>query len=183
MTDNEFDFRMQLIREKDKNGLREIYKAYGRLIYQLMLGIVKSPQDAEDLTSDFFLRLWDTALGYKKGKGHKRYISVMARNMAIDYLRRKKHEVYSIDDEENQLPEQADNLRLDDDVIGDITFGEALSRLNNDEREIINLHLGMQLTFSEISKVLSKPLGTVTWKYRQAISKLKKTVKEDSIYE
>ena len=60
MTDTEFDFRVELILKNDKNGLREIYQCYGKVIYNIMLDIVKSPQDAEDLTSDFFLKLWDT---------------------------------------------------------------------------------------------------------------------------
>ena len=58
LTDTEFDFRVELILKNDKNGLREIYQCYGKVIYNIMLDIVKSPQDAEDLTSDFFLKLW-----------------------------------------------------------------------------------------------------------------------------
>lgn len=182
MTDYEFDFRIKMILKGDKNGLREIYNAYGKLIYQLMLGVVKSPQDAEDLTSDFFLRLWETADGYRTGTGHKRYITVMAKNMAIDLLRKRHRETPTLDDDTKEHTEQADNTRIDDNVIGDMTFDEALKLLNDDEKEIINLHLGFELTFKEISKSLGKPLGTVTWKYRQAISKLKKAVKEGSIY-
>lgn len=182
LTDYEFDFRIQLILNKDKNGLKEIYNAYGRLIYQQMLSIVKSPQDAEDLTSDFFLRLWETASQYRQGTGHKRYLTVMARNMAIDFLRKRKHECYTLDDDEVFHEERADDKLTDDEVIGGITFEQALNRLSGDEREIINLRLGFELTFKEISKALGKPLGTVTWKYRQAISKLRNTVKEGSIY-
>ncbi|MFQ9124590.1 MAG: hypothetical protein ACLR47_10755 [Ruminococcus bicirculans (ex Wegman et al. 2014)] len=44
------------------------------------------------------------------------------------------------------------------------------------------MRLGMDMTFREISRAVGKPLGTVTWKYRQAVFKLKKTIKEDSIY-
>lgn len=182
MTDNEFDFRMKLILNNDKNGLREIYNCYGKMIYQVILNVVKKPQDAEDLTSDFFLRLWETAGNYKSGTGHKRYITVMARNLALDFLKKRRHEAFTLDDEENSQPEQADDERIDDSVIGNITFDNALRMLKDDEREILNLHLGMELTFREISKVLGKPLGTVSWKYRQAVSKLKKLVKEDSIY-
>lgn len=53
-----------------------------------MLDIVKSPQDAEDLTSDFFLKLWDTAGQYRKGTGHKRYLTVMAKNLALDSIKK-----------------------------------------------------------------------------------------------
>lgn len=182
LTDDEFDFRMELILANDKNGLREIYQCYGRIIYGIMLDIVKSPQDAEDLTSDFFLRLWETAGLYKKGTGHKRYLTVMAKNLALDFIKKRRREVCSLDDDTKDHTEQADSTRVDDSVIGGISFDEALNRLNSDEREILSMRLGMELTFREISKIMKKPLGTVTWKYRQAVAKLRKTVKEDGIY-
>lgn len=181
MTDKEFDFRIQLILKKDRNGLREIYKAYGRLIYSQLLSIVKNPQDAEDLTSEFFLKLWENANKYRSGTGHKRYIAIMAKNLAIDFLRKRKREAYTIDDEDVYTQEPQDSVLTDENVIGNMTFEQALETLSADEKEIINLRLGWELTFKEISKTLGKPLGTVTWKYRQAISKLRKTVKEGSI--
>ena len=68
-------------------------------------------------------------------------------------------------------------MRVDDDVIGKLTFEEALKLLSEDERDILNMRLGMDMTFREISRAVGKPLGTVTWKYRQAVFKLKKTIR------
>lgn len=183
LTDLDFDLSIQKILSKDKSGLKEIYDHYGGYIYQQMISVVKSPQDAEDLTSEFFLRLWETAAQYRSGNGHKRYLTVMARNLAIDFLRKMKHESYSLDDDEVYREEQADtSLSPDDEIVGNINFAEALSILKPDEKEIVNMHLGFEMTFSEISEVLNRPLGTVAWKYRQALIKLKKSVKEGSIY-
>ena len=69
LTDTEFDFRVELILKNDKNGLREIYQCYGKVIYNIMLDIVKSPQDAEDLTSDFFLKAMGHRRSVPKGNG------------------------------------------------------------------------------------------------------------------
>lgn len=113
LTDTEFDFRVELILKNDKNGLREIYQCYGKVIYNIMLDIVKSPQDAEDLTSDFFLKLWDTAGQYRKGTGHKRYLTVMAKNLALDFIKKRRHETPSLDDEEAGHKEQQDSMRVD----------------------------------------------------------------------
>lgn len=181
MTDKEFDLKVQMIVNKNKNGLKDIYEEYGRLIYQLMLNVVKSPQDAEDLTSDFFLKLWEKAGELNNIKSHKGYITVMAKNMAIDFLRKQKREIYSLDDEDEFTPQPLEPTFTDELAIGSITFEQAIEILSPMEKEIINLHLGWDLTFKQISKNLGKPLGTVTWKYRQAISKLQKTVKEGGI--
>lgn len=88
----------------------------------------------------------------------------------------------TLDDDEVGHKEQQDSMRVDDDVIGKLTFEEALKLLSEGERDILNMRLGMDMTFREISRAVGKPLGTVTWKYRQAVFKLKKTIKEDSIY-
>ncbi len=178
MTDKEFDFRIKLILKGEKDGLKLIYQEYGKLIYTQMINLVKSPQDAEDLTSDFFLKLWQTADRYKSGNGHKRYLTVIARNMALDFMKKRNREIYSIDDENTGHNEPCDDNLTDEKIVGEISFDNALEILNCSEREIIHLHIGMELTFREISNILQKPLGTVTWKYSRAIAKLKNNVKE-----
>jgi RNA polymerase sigma factor (sigma-70 family) len=115
MTDAQFDAAIGQIVQRDKSGLREIYDAYARQIYQVIVGIVKSPQDAEDLTADLFMRLWETASQYRPGSGHKRYITVMAKNLALDFLRKNNRLSFDIDDDE-QNTVVADTQDLQKDV-------------------------------------------------------------------
>ncbi|MBR6044033.1 MAG: RNA polymerase sigma factor [Ruminococcus sp.] len=179
MTDREFDHGIELIRKKDKEGLRLIYEEYGRYIYKTVLSVVRNPQDAEDITSDFFLRLWQKADQYRSGAGHKAYLASIAHNMAVDHLRSHGKQYVSLDDEET-YEEPADSRRTDETVESSISFGEALRSLSEAEGEIVNLHIGLELTFAEIASALSLPLGTVTWRYRTALEKLRKTVKGGS---
>ena len=86
MTEAAFDACIQRILNGDKNGLREIYDAYLSYIYQIVYGVVGRKEDAEDITSDFFIKFWQQADKYKSGSGHKGYLATMARNMAIDHL-------------------------------------------------------------------------------------------------
>lgn len=51
---------------------------------------------------------------------------------------------------------------------------EALATLKPKEREIINMKIMGDMTFQEIADILGKPLGTVTWQYREAINKLRR---------
>lgn len=176
MTDSDFDLAMERLKNKDKEALRCIYDEYGGYIYKTVLSVVRSPQDAEDLTSDFFLRLWQKAEQYHGGSGHKAYIASIAHNMAVDFLRKQRKISYTLDDDES-FEEPADSLRTDESVESGISFNEALARLSGSEGEIVNMHIGLELTFKEIAAALGIPLGTVTWKYRNAIEKLKRTVK------
>ena len=142
---------------------------------------MKQTQDAEDVTSDTFLKLWKSASTYKPGTGHKFWLMTIARNTALDYLRKSGREQLIIDDdtdENGSFSEIPDKASTDTEVISDMTFKEMLDTLPASEREIVNMKLGAQMTLREISEVLKKPLGTVSWKYRNAVKKLSKIVKE-----
>ena len=176
MTDSEFDLAMERLKNKDKDALRRIYDEYGTYIYKTALSVVGSPQDAEDITSDLFLKLWQKAEQYRSGSGHRAYLARIAHNMAVDFMRRERRVDYTLDDDES-IYEPADERRTDETVESRLSFGEALKRLSGSEGEIVNMHIGLELTFKEIASALGIPLGTVTWRYRNAIEKLKRTVK------
>ena len=65
----------------DKQGLRMIYEAYAGYVYMIVYGILGNKENAEDVTSEFFIRLWEKAGQYRPGNGHKGYLAAMARNM------------------------------------------------------------------------------------------------------
>lgn len=180
MTDRQFERRIAMIQQGDKQGLREIYDEYGKTIYQCVFQILHNPQDAEDITSEFFLKLWKVADTYCFGGKHKRWLVTIARNMALDLLKKQKHEQLTLneDTEEGAANEPADSVSTENTVVEKIAVTEALERLDESEREIVNMKILADMTFKDIAAVLGKPLGTVTWKYRNAISKLRKIVGE-----
>ena len=180
MTDKEFDLGMEQIRRQEKEGLRRIYEEYGVYIYKTILSVVRNPQDAEDLTSDFFLRLWQKAGQYRSGAGHKAYLASIAHNMAIDFLRAHGRLSFTLDDDEQSF-DTPDTVRTDETVESGISFDEAIASLPEAEGEIVNMHIGLELTFKEIAQSLRLPLGTVTWRYRSALEKLRKTVKGGTV--
>ncbi len=182
MTDRQFERRITLIQQGDKQGLKEIYDEYGKTVYQCIFQILHNKHDAEDVTSDFFLKLWQIADTYCFGGRHKRWLVTIARNMALDMLKKRKHEVLTLneDTEEGTLKEPADSVSTEDAVTEKLSVAEALDSLEESEREIVNMRILADMTFKDIAAVLGKPLGTVTWKYRNAIEKLKKTVGEAS---
>lgn len=171
MEDKRFDACMEKIRAGNKEGLREIYDAYSGYIWSVVYEIVKNKENAEDVTSDFFIKLWEKSDSYRTGGGHRTYITVMARNMAIDHIR-KYHREEAADIE--NMEESPKESQLEQQVISRMTIEEAMKTLNDGERQIINLKIMGELTFKEISRVMKQPMGTVTWKYRNALEKLRR---------
>ena len=102
MTDKQFERRIMLIQQGDKQGLKEIYDEYGKMIYQCAFQILRSKQDSEDITSDFFLKLWNIADTYCFGGKHKRWLVTIARNMALDMLKKRSREQLVINEESEE---------------------------------------------------------------------------------
>lgn len=167
--------------------MKEIYEAYATYIYSVIFRVVNNKSDAEDISSEFFIKLWTNSDKYVPGNGHKAFLATMARNMAIDYLRKHNREVligdFSAEQEEEEgsntpaevtLMEHTGESVVENEVIEDISLKEALGRLKPREQEVIHHKIMGDLTFKEIAEVMKIPMGTVTWLYRQAIEKLRR---------
>lgn len=178
MTEEQFNLAMERIRKKDKDGLRQIYEEYSPFIYHTIFNIVNSKEAAEDITSEFFIKLWEKASSYKPGGGHRGYLATIARNMAIDYVRKYSKEVYiETDDEEDAdaMSQITDNEPLvEEQTVEKLSIDKALSRLKPIYRQIVTMKVLGDMTFKEISEALSIPIGTVTWNYQDAIKQLRR---------
>ncbi len=167
------------IRSGDKQGLQEIYEEYIGLIYAIVKDVLKNKENAEDVTSDFFIRLWDKADTFQSGRGHKTWITTIARNMAIDYLRKyRKEEVREFleepDTEDVLKAGAAPDSPVEREVLSDMTITEALSGLKENEKQIMNMKILGDMTFQEIAGTLRISIGTVTWRYQNAVKKLRR---------
>ena len=180
MGEEQFNSCMARVASGDHDALKQIYEAYISYIYQVILGIVSRKEDAEDITSEFFIKLYQTAGNYKPGTGHKGYLATIARNMAIDFVRKNRREVlesFQVNDDEtdttNASEPQSDE-NIEETVISDISLKEALDKLKPPEKQVVDMKILSDMTFQEIADILKIPLGTVTWRYREAMNKLRR---------
>ena len=152
--------------QKMQNGDREqfalIYEQLKKPVFTIAYRITLSQASAEDITHDLFLELLSSPPP-PKVENPRAWIFKMARNLAIDALR-KKQPIEPL--EESVLSGEPDfTLRLD--------METAFSRLSEDERQLVALHLSAGLTFREVASIVERPLGTVLWRYRLALGKLR----------
>lgn len=173
MEETRFNECMRRMKSGDKAALHEIYDAYAGYIYSIVWQQVQNKEDAEDVTSEFFIKLWRFADTYKEGNGHRAWLATIARNMAIDLLRKNKREILT-EDFTDTLPENSSKDNIEAEVISDMSLKEALQKLKPEEREIVNLKIMGGITFQEIAGILKVPMGTVTWRYQNAIKKLRR---------
>lgn len=166
-----------LLANGDTNALKHIYDLLGQQIYNLSFSILKDHHLAEDNSQEVFLKLYYESKTYKKDSNCKAWIMSITRNNAIDLLRKRKNIIYTdfTDENGNENSELVkDNIsNFETNTCNKLSLKDAMIRLDDSSREIVYLHLDVGLKFKEISEVLNSPLGTVTWKYREALQKLK----------
>ena len=192
MTDEAFIACMKQMQADDMEGLKTIYEAYLPMIYHAMYDVTGRKESAEDLTADYFIKLWNIRHAYKRGS-HKKWMLVIARNMAIDYLRRSGREQLASDmqryGQTGELSGQLDVLTAKmqaqseksdvyEGVVDRVAIADAMQRLTREEIELVHLKLMADLTFRELASLLRLPQGTVAWKYQQAIRKLREALKD-----
>lgn len=76
------------LRQRDPCAIGELYDLHGRIIYVVVLRIVRNTHTAEDIVQEVFLRIWTRAHLFDVTRGELRtWVLAIARNCAVDYLR------------------------------------------------------------------------------------------------
>ncbi|MGA7236517.1 MAG: sigma-70 family RNA polymerase sigma factor [Bryobacteraceae bacterium] len=164
------------LQRRDPQALAELYDRYGRLVYSLIVRVVRDGALAEDLVQETFLRVWNRAQGFDAQRGALGpWLLAVARNRAIDYLRSASGR------ERNALElEEVDHPSLYTNMERDILASDkarviraALDKLAPNQREVIELAYFEGLTQTEMAERMGQPLGTVKTWVRTALKNLR----------
>jgi RNA polymerase sigma-70 factor (ECF subfamily) len=165
----------------DADACGAFYDRYARLVYPLIVRIVRDPDDAADVLQDVFWEAWQAAAAYDPDRGSpEAWIVTRARTRAIDRVRaiRRRGETFVAPIDEALAPAPAEpggdaaERAADRSVV--VT---ALGRLLAAQREVIELAYYGGLTQTEIAERLKQPLGTVKTRMRLALERLRETMK------
>ena len=143
-------------------------RRHTRRVYNLCYRFTGSPQEAEDMTQEVFLKLYLTLGSYRAVHGgFTTWMTSLTRNLLIDHYRRTKRDrmTSSLDEETSQAHEQESPARKPDQtaMAGELSsqVQRALRRLSPELREAVILRDLQGLEYQEIQTVLSVPEGTV----------------------
>jgi len=158
---------------EDPSALGPLYDRHGRLVYGLALAILKSQQEAEDLTQEVFLMLW-SGTAYDTARGSVgAFLTTMVPSRAIDRLRRRSRSVRLLRAQcEAAPPAEPPSTPLDRVSTAQCSarVRQALGELPESERRILEMAYYRGLTQAEIADELRVPLGSVkSWCHRGLI--------------
>lgn len=159
----------------DPAAWEDIVRAHHRRIYNICYRFTGSPDDAEDLTQEVFIKIYRTLNSYDLSKGaFTTWLTTVTRNLLVDHFRRSKQDriTDSIDQNsqnDEDYPTLGENLP-DKQATPDERFAtrqkqamvqQALTRLSPDLREAVILRDLQDMDYKEIAAALKVPEGTV----------------------
>ncbi len=172
----------------DTCALETLVDRYMGRVYNLTLHITNDQSAADDATQEAFVRAWRAIRGYRTGMSFKAWLFRIARNAALDWVRKKKDVAFSVLDHDTDASLQFVDTIVDEHPLPDayaitqesIRHTTALlARLRPDHREIVVLRHTSNLTFEEIGALVRRPLHTVKSQYRRAIAALRECVHQN----
>lgn len=158
-----------------RESLRSVYDATSAKLFGVIVRLVRDREIAEDILQDVYVKVWQRAARYDPERASPiTWLSTIARNTAIDHLRRAGRKPETTTDE---LPEIEDDAVPADEMLCSMEDNAALRRcmdeLQPDHRRSIRLAFFDGMSHSQLSEQFGVPLGTLKSWIRRGLQSLK----------
>jgi RNA polymerase sigma-70 factor, ECF subfamily len=157
-----------------RDALRRIYENYKDDLFSLAAALLNDTHAAEDVVHDVFVSFTKTAGMFRLSGSLKGYLMTCVANLARNVRRRRQREIVpDMPDQEPIIPDshQPEQPLIDHEQLQHLHAG--LSRLPDEQREVIVMHLQYGLRFRDIARSQSISIHTVQSRYRYGLSKLR----------
>jgi RNA polymerase sigma-70 factor (ECF subfamily) len=183
---NEDHALMERIQRRDEQALAKLYDRYASVLYTLVLRIVPTSEEAEDILQEIFLQVWNKSNSFLQNRGTVySWLVALARNKAIDRVRSRRYKQQSKETRMEDTAQLADTETAAHPhrsvVLKEYQerVEKALKSLSAIEARILELSYFGGYSQTEIAKMLNIPLGTVKTKMRQGMIKLRRVVRQE----
>lgn len=154
----------------DNRAYRKLMDKYHDAIYSFIFRMVHDREQVEDLTQEAFIKAFSSLKNFNEEFAFSTWLYKIATNNCIDYIRKRKLQMYSIDkpvesrDSEYVFELPDDSYEADRDVIADqraVLLRNAIDKLPEKYRRVILLRHTDEKSYEEIARMLKLPIGTV----------------------
>jgi RNA polymerase sigma-70 factor (ECF subfamily) len=170
------------LRARDAGAMRELYDHYGRLVYSLILRIVRNSAAAEDLVQETFLRVWNRMQAFDQERGALGpWVLTVARNRAIDYLRSADGKMSAAALDLDRLEHPRQFCDFEDRALSldrARRLKDAFEKLTPNQKTVLELAYYEGLSQTEMAERMQQPLGTVKTWIRSALKVLREQLTE-----
>ena len=156
----------------DQSAVAQLYDRYSAVVYAVALRVLGDTGAAEDVLQEVFLQLWRNPGAFDAARGSLApWLAVIARNRAIDFLRKRKPETDLEDVIISVAPDlarDADRARAAEKVRG------VIGTMPPPQRSALEMAYFEGMSHSEIASKTGEPLGTIKTRIRSGLLALRK---------
>ncbi|OGU01834.1 MAG: hypothetical protein A2W29_09480, partial [Gemmatimonadetes bacterium RBG_16_66_8] len=159
------------ILEGSAAACRELHNRYETRVFKAILGRVRNPADASDLTQTTFQKVYGELATFDQERPFAPWLFTIAKNATIDHLRKERHEART---SQKWLDQTSDGWRLKEGIpaneesssprIDREAFNQAMARarehVNRTNMECFRLHFVEERSYAKIGKKLHLTEGT-----------------------
>jgi RNA polymerase sigma-70 factor (ECF subfamily) len=184
------DFKLidQATLEGDQAAFALLMDRYKKPVYHMVLKMVRNVDDAEDLTIEAFSKAFKNLHRFKKDYTFSTWLFRIATNNAIDFIRKKKLDTFSLDtsytDDDGgsvSMDVLDPDLQPDQEAINQQKIELVqmfVTKLPTKYQRLVRLRYFDELSYEEIAQELDAPLGTVKAQLHRARELLYELVKD-----
>lgn len=170
MQERRLDQLLLKISQGDNDAFNELYNQTSKGVFAFIYSYLKNYRDSEDVLQTVYLKIKLNVNQYKQGTNARAWIFQIAKNLSLNEIKKRKPTAELTEDVSSASSSY--NMGVSD-VMNRV--------LDEEERQIIILHVLWGYKHREIADILNCPTGTVTSKYKRGVEKLKQALKEVAI--
>lgn len=173
------DREIALLKKRDPDAISELIGRYQHRLYRFLVRMVQDSATAEDLFQQTWIRLLEKIGSYDARRNFDAWLFAIARNLAIDHLRRRRG--ISLDEADDSGLARVDRLTAGGrdaleqllDFERGARLAEAIAELPAIHREVLTLRFEEGMKLEQIAEVAAIPLSTVKSRLHRALESLR----------
>jgi len=173
------DREIALLKKGDPDAVSDLIGRYQHRLYRFLVRLVQDPATAEDLFQQTWIRLMEKIGSYDARRSFEAWLFAIARNLAIDNLRRRRAISLDEQDESGQAPVDRltaggrDALEQLLDFERGALLAAAITELPAIHREVLTLRFEEEMKLEQIAEIAAIPLSTVKSRLHRALESLR----------
>ncbi|MFZ4769589.1 MAG: RNA polymerase sigma factor [Ferruginibacter sp.] len=173
------------IKNGDRTVFKDIVELWQKMVYNTALSIVQVDVDAEDITQDVFIEVYEKIEGFKGASLLSTWIYRITVNKALDFEKKKKRQknggllkqIFAVKEIDEPVNFNHPGVLLDNKEKAAILF-KALKKLPKNQRVAFTLHKVEGLPYQEIAEIMDTSLYSVESLMARAKTGLKKMLEQ-----
>ena len=179
---------VEQLKQGDENAFRTIVSTWQDMVYNTALGILQSAEDAEDVSQEVFVQVYESIHTFKGESKFSTWLYRITTSKALDHIRRKKRKkrfafVQQLFGENNEIIIQPPDFNhpgvvLDNKESAAALF-RAIEKLPDNQKIAFVLNKVEGLNYQEISEIMKTTVSSVESLLHRAKTNLRKALQQE----